>query len=400
MKTNFKLLAILLVLFVNTSFGQDNPCLSLLQDGLYKQVIDKKVTSFDGNLKTYFESQTFKDDFKKNKWNLGIDGVIPVGETGLMQEIGLDFGASEDKINKFQQKIKEAKSIQVNDKFYQSSVVRIPDVGLAKVFTECMEIHTRFGFKVKVLETPNKVLFNISYSKRLSSDPMPTVKNFKVLGSTKIIQGLEDGEKISDEFSISCERYPKNELILSINTDRENLVQVVEASETGFGKEFPIGSIITSILEWNSFSQITEDKASSEWDAKNSKWAPADGRNISASKLTRKTGQATVPDLRGVFLRGLNTFDPFYTNKPLNLNQLDPEGDKRSAGDFQNDELKKHSHNLANAGLAFSNGSYTTKAIDNSKNEINLGSVKKIPEFGGKETRPKNVTVYYYIRIN
>jgi len=398
MKTNLKFLTFSLLLTTNLIIGQDNPCLPLLQDGLYKHVIEKKVTSFDSNLKTYFESSTFKEDFKDNKWNLGIDGVIPVGDSGLMQEIGLDFGASENEINKFQQKIREAKSIKINDKFYQSSVVAVPDVGLAKVYSECVIKNKNYGFTIKTLETPSKVVFSISYSKRLSSDPTPTVKNFKVLGSTRIIQGLKSGDKIPDEFSISCERYPENELILSINTDRENLVQVVEAIETGFGKEFPIGSVITSILDWNSFSQITEDKASSEWDAETSKWAPADGRNISASKLTRKTGQANVPDLRGVFLRGLNSFDPFYRIKPTEVGQLDPDGDERSVGDFQMDTIKSHSHNLFHY-----NQTEKIEKRDNydrdrlvPSNNVN----KKTENFGGKETRPKNRTVFYYIRIN
>ena len=391
-------LLIFLTLSFFVSFGQNNDCLPLLKDGLYKYVLKTETSSFNSDLKTYFESQTFKDDFKSNKWNLGINGVIPVGETGLMQEIGLDFGASEDEINKFQEKVKKAKSLQIDEKFYKSSVTAVPDVGLAKAYVQCIQVNQKFVFFIEdVIETPKNVIFNIKYKQRLSSDPMPIVKNFKILGSTKIIQGLNAGQKIPDQISISCERYPENELVLSINTDRENLVQIVERSDVGFEKEFPIGSVLTSVLDWNSFSQITEEQASSEWDASKSKWAPADGRSVATSKYTRKSGQPNVPDLRGVFLRGLNQFDPFYTQK-VSEKQKDKDGINRTAGSFQSDQIKSHNHTFkyTTSRNEASNGGGSGHKVSDSNIERN-GATANI---GGAETRPKNTAVYYYIRIN
>ncbi len=389
---------LLFILIFLNFYSQENPCLPILEDGLYKYVIKTRTSTFNSDLKSYFESDTFKEDFKSGKWKLGVDGIIPFGDNGMMQKVGIDFGASEDKINEFQKHVKDAKSIQIDDKFYQSSVTAVPDVGLARAYVDCIPDIESYGFQIKnVIETPKNVVFNVSYSKRLSSDPMPAIKDFKIVGSNKIIQGLSVGEKISDEFSISCERYPENELILSINTDRENLVHVVEASEIGFGKEFPIGSVITSMLDWNSFSQITDDKSSSEWDAGKSKWVPADGRNVSASKYTRKSGKSSVPDLRGVFLRGLNRFDPFYT-KQVPEKQKDIDGINRDVGSFQGDQIESHSHKF----------SYTT-----SQNEASNGGAEKhkvsdkninregiTVNSGGTETRPKNIAVYYYVRIN
>ena len=115
-KITFLLLSLLAL---NITYSQNNDCLPLLKDGLYKHILKTETSSFNSDLKTYFEAQTFKDDFKSNKWDLGVNGVIPVGDSGLISEIGLDFGASENEIDKFQEKIRKAKSIQIDEKFYK-----------------------------------------------------------------------------------------------------------------------------------------------------------------------------------------------------------------------------------------------------------------------------------------
>ncbi|UOX33119.1 hypothetical protein LXD69_13860 [Flavobacterium sediminilitoris] len=395
-KITFLLLSLLAL---NITYSQNNDCLPILKDGLYKYILKTETSSFNSDLKTYFESQTFKDHFKSNKWNLGVNGVIPVGESGLISEIGLDFGASENEIDKFQEKIRIAKSLQIDEKFYKSSVTAVPDVELAKAYVQCVTINQKSGFFIEnIIETPKNVIFNIKYKKSISTDPMPKVKDFKVIGSTKIIQGIAIGENIPDQISISCERYPENELILSINTDRENLVYLVERSDVGFEKEFPVGSIITSILDWNSFSQITENVSSSAWDASKSKWAPADGRTISTSKYTRKTGRSNTPDLRGVFLRGLNQFDPFYTNQ-VSEQQKDVDGQNRVAGDFQKDIFESHFHTTEKLTLGHRNHGYPASEDLDPGNWAGYLQLKTDSK-GGSETRPKNVTVYYYVRIN
>jgi hypothetical protein len=400
-----KLLTLTILLTISLkSFAQDNVCLPLLKDGLYKHVIQKQSDSFSGNLKSYFESNTFKDDFKKGKWNLGVNGVIPIGETGVMQEIGLDVGSSENSINKFQEQIREAKSIQIDSKFYQSSVTAVPDTAMAKAYVDCITGQQITGFKIKnIIETPTNVVFNISYRKRLSADPMPVVKSVQVLGSTRVIQTLTEGRSVEDEFSISVERYPESELILSINTDRENLVEVVEAMESGFGKEFPIGSIITSVLDWDSFSQITVNSPSSTWDAGKSAWAPADGRSVGASKYTRKTGKSELPDLRGVFMRGLNQFDPFYAGQVPNIQKDEEDG--RIAGSFQQDAFQGHKHFVEDNVVKTGNRDLPNMPDQRPNQKSAQNSAGKFDAGYGKprlstETRPKNVAVYYYIRIN
>ena len=94
-----------------------------------------------------------------------------------------------------------------------------------------------------------------------------------------------------------------------------------------------------------------------------------------------------TPDLRGMFLRGMN-------NGRTDGKQ-DPDGESRTLGGFQSDTFRKHSHNLfinANAGNTWSiehAGDYGGSS----------GSHLRITDYvGGSETRPKNVAVNYIIK--
>ena len=76
-------------------------------------------------------------------------------------------------------------------------------------------------------------------------------------------------------------------------------------------KGVPVGTIIASMLPPAEFLQEMGDM-----------WVPADGRNAKPDRLYYKiTGNSAVPDLRGLFLRGMNVFDP--TRLPRNDGYLD-----------------------------------------------------------------------------
>lgn len=171
-----------------------------------------------------------------------------------------------------------------------------------------------------------------------------------------------------------------------------------------------VGSIVASVLDYSTFSKV--NKQPIIFDITKSKWAPADGRKVNGSKYGAYAG--TVPDLRGVFLRGLNKF---YVGMPDNTLQADP--DIRTAGSFQADSIKRHKHVLNDPGHTHPVASgYSTAGGSNGKpggeltNGGNGNGDKNVHpalqnttgitlnEYGGAETRPKNIAVYYYIRIN
>jgi len=99
--------------------------------------------------------------------------------------------------------------------------------------------------------------------------------------------------------------------------------------------------------------------------------------------------------LRGMFLRGLNA--------GRSDGKQDPEGSSRSIGNYQADQVRSHNHNNGSYDrLMIANGIHTTNgAVDNTgPPEVNLFTSATINSFGGTETRPRNIAVHYYIRIN
>lgn len=132
-----------------------------------------------------------------------------------------------------------------------------------------------------------------------------------------------------------------------------------------------------------------------------------------------------MPDLRETFIRGLNVF---YQNNngaaDINANQLDPDSN-RQPGKFQNDATRlpnnklqvkvgadgKHEHNIAaiTGGSAINHGTRTTQIVTlgddvHKRFTIKLKSEDHTPpttiQGGDLETRPKNIALYYYVKIN
>lgn len=136
----------------------------------------------------------------------------------------------------------------------------------------------------------------------------------------------------------------------------------------------PIATIIASHLTPTQMKEIYGNS-----------WVLADGSNVSAdSKYFEATKLDAVPDLRGVFLRGMN--------EGRSDGREDPESE-RQIGSFQDHMIASHNHPLP----------YQKHSLANGKGAGNLesgGSNTSTSNRGGPETRPRNVAVYFYIRVN
>ena len=148
------------------------------------------------------------------------------------------------------------------------------------------------------------------------------------------------------------------------------------SEQTSMVTNFPVGTVIASYL---SPQQMKENYAD--------EWVLANGDDISTKAVFYTiTGKTKLPDLRGMFIRGLNV------NR--NDKNQDPDGDNRVVGDYQDDEFQEHNHSIRTAGVwgrSFKgeNGSPNTAYEKNGDTGIK----------GGKETRSKNIALYYYIKI-
>lgn len=150
----------------------------------------------------------------------------------------------------------------------------------------------------------------------------------------------------------------------------------------------PVGSIIPSMLNVSEFAKEAGDPPT--FDLGTSKWTLADGKSVSGTHYAELTGNAPLPDLRGVFLRGKNNGRQDNRGNP----------DELSLGDFQDDQFQDHVHEY-NRGGNTRDGTELYAFPANTNGGIARAPTNYITQGKhGSETRPRNVTVNYYIRVN
>jgi hypothetical protein len=376
----------LLKLLTNES---DSPCSLILRDGLYEYLNITKSANFSADLRTYFQSDTFKQDLRNNKWGGSLNVIVDD------IPLGLSANASDAEISNFRQKTSTATSIQIAQSSYDHIASKIPNVDLAREYTKCIIASTGYGFSVdNETITEALVVLKILYRKRISEDPMPKVIEAYVKGG-RDVKGLPAVDSdIEDEFVISFLRIPTDDAVVIINTTREAFTYPIPKDFGAADAGVPVGTIIASNLTFDQFRIATKDDkiAGARWLSYKSKWSPCDGRQVPQAAYVRLALRDTVPDMRGVFLRGLNQFDP-ATMVPQKPNQLDP--DARVTDSFQADQLKKHTHPYT----VHQTGCWRDGHRDGAF-EFSAGFETGENKDGGSETRPKNVAVFYYIRIN
>lgn len=217
-----------------------------------------------------------------------------------------------------------------------------------------------------------------------------------------------------------------------------------EFSSAAISAFCPVGSIIASMMPYHILAEEPGFKQS---------WVPCDGKILSgelaqskyaqrkrlehAQRATPNGGwrvgdvseidaanQVRVPDLRGQFLRGLNSFIPGDSRADGKGEHTDYGAD-RVAGSWQTDMLKWHRHWLPTVKLQVNHaspanqGAYNGVGItDRWADSAQFGQVAELRITDGtnataiyngsrsatapawEETQPKNVSIYWYIRVN
>jgi hypothetical protein len=154
----------------------------------------------------------------------------------------------------------------------------------------------------------------------------------------------------------------------------------------------PVGSIVASILSPSDFAKQMP---------KGEVWQLADGtpvpqgplqaliRNSAEYRALNPSNVAHKPDLRGVFLRGKNA--------KRNDNMGNPGNVELDVGSYQSDDVGPHTHGqrvgYPDAGGADSGDRWHGEAGTQTGNPTTATGYDRL------ETRPRNVTVYYYIRV-
>jgi hypothetical protein len=390
-----------------TTLGQNesDPCKLILQNGLYRIYTFSKTGNFTQDIKSYLSSDQFRQDIRNGKWQGDVAAVVDA------VPIKLGVGASNEDVTTFQSKVRAANSFSLSQSFYDYAYTSVPDVELAKVYADCVTNTRKVGFTVYPTINERDVLFVVNYKKANSNDPYPKITLFNVKNGTNVTKSFNVGDTLQmDNISVSSDRDPEKDLTLVLETDKGTALYRVPAEPGGFNKDIPVGTIIVSYLNWTEFQLITQNNANNPsgpfWSSRFSKWAPADGRPVPSSRFATAASQLNVPDLRGLFVRGLNSFDPADEPAPVAAKQKDP--DPRGRGSFQEDAFRnhdhgggKHSHNTGRfqgAVTDFNGPVFRTK--EDAQPWPTTESEKVIKSEGADETRPKNVSLFHYIRIN
>ena len=156
------------------------------------------------------------------------------------------------------------------------------------------------------------------------------------------------------------------------------LVQIVAQDIGG-----SLGDIKYSILDPERFSEVNGKG-----------WVIMSGQDIQGSDLSLLSGKTVLPDARGMFFRSMN----------LSRTDGDVEATRR-VGSFQDNSIQSHRHKIDPCGHA--NGSNALLAqnwIGAPESNCNERSRNATSNFeiikDDTETRPKNIALYTYIKIN
>lgn len=204
---------------------------------------------------------------------------------------------------------------------------------------------------------------------------------------------------------------PKTDIAIRVDFQDNPGIEILINGSDGAGSQnaLPVGAIVSSILGWPKHALATKD--SLVFDATVNQWAPCDGRDVTGSELARLTQRAKqivrAPDLRGVFLRGLNRFDPDEpASEAVSEQQRDP-GEKgkpirEKAGIFQAGNVGSHQHTFYGGGARDDVGGKKGNDLEHLWDGHDWRQDDRRTTKGGPtgETRPNNISVFYYIKIN
>lgn len=408
------------ILFVATfgfpffSFSQSDNCSNLLQYGIYNTI---KEQTNDSDYKQQMrkvcdilETANQQFDAGSSRASLSIPGVGIGGNKSYTRE-----------------EISELKKIYCEETFEESDVKRFRSIysriissDVLDSYLKCQELSKNSNLPYELNVTVTDPEFShVTIAMRPVSKGRPKhpklapfqidTTKFKII-EPALYEVAKKGGDLDQAYAIGLERIirkpdnfiqvgdkkflaPPSQIVIQMDNDiiPINIPAIALNTQPVYLRSPMIGEIITSVLEPDMFFQLYDKD---EWMLANGDPIPSH-----ASTLRELYGE-TVPDLRGVFLRG--------KNYGIDIARGNPEGDLAN-GKFQSDALKSHTHPLTNLNMSRDNlGPGRTR--DENFNGAEFSSLQgggrqkpndlfKIEPVGELESRPKNVTVSFYIRI-
>lgn len=159
------------------------------------------------------------------------------------------------------------------------------------------------------------------------------------------------------------------------------------AQEVSVPNEGKIGDVKYSVLDPVKFREINGNG-----------WVLLNGASIEASELAAYAGLSKLPDASGVFIRGMN-----FQRDPA----IGDESGNRLVGEYQADSFQGHKH-FAETNIALTLG---VQASNSPRQRVTVTGANAVETEGkldggfgvpkiAKETRPRNIALYTYVKIN
>ncbi|WP_312991394.1 hypothetical protein [Chryseobacterium flavum] len=412
-----KKLIIILITFLSYSIysQQVQDCNVALRNDLKRIVNDNEYSSFRDWLYEYYQKDEKEQSFMKKKnssnFSSSISAIIKsIPISGSVQNTrGSDKNLQAFKsVEEFYLKNRYLTDEKINELF----VSELSENQLI-AYTTCLNAIKNaigLGFSYTIGGNPlDEFYIQVKYNSMASGDKI-TLK-----GNASYLNLIPIGSITFKDKSTITDKQTRTQYFKRINATKEAVfsfdivnsqngiepivlpAQPIDISSSGS----PIGTIIASILSYDSFLTANNIDKRASSDMQKAIWVPCDGRDVTSSTYGKYSG-GKVPDLRGVFLRGVNDFSVLFpSTKTVSVSQKNPE--EKLAGEFQSDSVGKHSHGwtgLSGSGNPKESEDRVSGDPSGRTNAYPVEPVKNYTENPGLETRPKNISVYYYIKIN
>lgn len=392
--------------FANTIIAQD--CSELLKHGIYN----------------YFNQTSNVQEYsflKKNICEVYNEYKLDVSQGNVKASYGMFGGSggySRTEIESMGKLLCEGEQQENAMSSIIGNAARVISDDMMRAYRECINLREKASLTLNTTfnQGPNETI--VAYSLTPATGVIGKVQEITItpVDAFTCTGGLKDaadnGEDITSVLSMSCQRkvettaYKDGTLTVHAPAAAIQIATSASSITTHFLPIFPsppeiprnVGEIVASILSEQQFYQLNSPN----------EWVLADGRTIdNNSAYARIANRNVVPDLRGVFLRGKN-----YDRDILTGNSS---GDL-DLGTYEGDAFEDHVHiyqrpaypegrtqrpvNNARAqyeGWDVGDGPKVLAGPDATGDAVNLD---RSPDGNAEETRPRSVTVNYFIRIN
>ena len=375
-------------------------CNALLSQGIFNETMLEKEEEIHLMIREMIDlsEEKIRKEKEINKDDFSLFGVYSAARLFMSKESYNDHVINH--ILKLKLRVEQGQEIDEHDKLFYKR--RFVSEQVVNAWKECMDNgdsgmsmetigDTGGEFSVILKWVPTDVhdnatkVVSVAHTNLTPVPPIHFKRNEVVEPYTGLQQVFYRNDSTKEaSIVITLDGYQPLELVLPVSDDIN-------------GSKVPVGTIIASILKWDKFNKYYNN-SKDEDNYEKILWVPADGRPVHGSDFSDYSLSSNVPDLRGVFLRGINRLSS-HEPHPVEKVQSDPEG-IRTPGSFQADQFETHQHSFR-YHTAHSCGSRPHPNLERA-NDGRASATTENVTIGkhGSETRPKNVAVFYYIRVN